>query len=116
MWYGYFYHYYTLGGSIIPVPVLVINGNVEVGDRRPADRFVVGNLKVTYNLTEALFWRIIVQGNSDVEMSSASTLWGWDFFPGSTAYLAYEQYRDSTGHFLLAEQVVFLKVSYMIPL
>ncbi len=116
MWYGYFYHYYTLGGSIIPVPVLVINGNVEVGDRRPADRFVVGNLKVTYNLTDALFWRIIVQGNSDVEMNSVSTLWGWDFLPGSTAYLAYEQRRDSTGQFLLAEQVAFLKVSYMIPL
>ena len=116
MWYGYFYHYYTFGGILIPVPVVVVNCNVEVGDRRPAERFVLGNLKVTYNLTDNVFWRIIVQGNSDNRMSSASTLWGWDFLPGSTAYLAYEQRRDSTGHFSLTEQVAFLKVSYMIPL
>ncbi len=116
MWYGYFYYYYTFQGALIPVPAVVVDGNVEVGDRRPAERFVVGNLKVTYNLTDSLYWRLIVQGNSDVRTSSASTLWGWDFLPGSTAYLAYEQRRDSTGRFLLAEQVAFLKVSYMIPL
>lgn len=62
MWYGYFYHYYTFGGTLIAVPVVVVNGNVEVGDRRPAERFVLGNLKVTYNLTDNVFWRIIVQG------------------------------------------------------
>ncbi len=115
-WYGYFYHYYTCEVGYIPVPVLVFNGNVDVGNRRRGDRFFVGNVKATHNLTETIFWRVIAQGNSDEGTSSASLLWGWDFRPGSTAYLAYEQRRDSTGHFLLAEQVAFLKVSYMVPL
>ncbi|NIT35527.1 MAG: hypothetical protein GTN49_03335 [candidate division Zixibacteria bacterium] len=115
MWYGYVYNYYTAALTVIPTPRLVLNGNVEVGDRRPKERFVVGNLKVTHNLTDDLFWRVILQGNGDDRTSSASVLWGWDFRPGSTAYLAYEQRRDSSGHFLLAEQLAFLKVSYMIP-
>jgi hypothetical protein len=115
MWYGDFYHYYTCEVDYIPVPGLVFNGNVDVGNPRRADRFVVGNLKVTHNLTDDLFWRVILQGNGEDRTSSASVLWGWDFRPGSTAYLAYEQRRDSSGHFLLAEQLAFLKVSYMIP-
>jgi hypothetical protein len=116
MWYGDFYHYYTCEADYVPVPALVFNGNVDVGNPRARARFVVGNLKATHNLTETLFWRFILQGNSDDRTSSGSALWGWDFRPGSTAYLAYEQRRDSSGHFLLAEQVVFLKVSYMVPL
>jgi hypothetical protein len=114
MWYGDFYHYYTAEGDYIPVPAVVINGNAEVGDPRGADRFVVGNVKVTHAVTDDLYWRIIVQGDSASRTSSASLLWGWDFLPGSTAYLAYEQRRDSNGRFLLAEQLAFLKVSYMI--
>jgi hypothetical protein len=116
MWYGDFYHYYTCEADYVPAPALVLNANVDVGNPRARESFVVGNLKATHNLTETLFWRVILQGNSDDRTSSGSALWGWDFRPGSTAYLAYEQRRDSTGHFLLAEQVVFLKVSYMVPL
>ncbi len=115
-WYGDFYHYYTCEADYVPAPALVFNGNVDVGNPRARPRFVVGNLKATHNLTETLFWRVILQGNSDDRTSSGSALWGWDFRPGSTAYLAYEQRRDSSGHFLLAEQVVFLKVSYAVPL
>ncbi|UCH77457.1 MAG: carbohydrate binding family 9 domain-containing protein [Candidatus Coatesbacteria bacterium] len=114
MWYADFYHYYTAEGDYIPVPAVVLNGNAEVGNPRGADRFVVGNVKVTHSVTDDLYWRIIVQGNSAGRTSSASLLWGWDFLPGSTAYLAYEQRRDSNGHFLVAEQLAFLKVSYMI--
>jgi hypothetical protein len=113
-WYGKFYHYYTVGADAIPAPAFVINGNVEVGNPPGPERFVVGNLKLTHNLTDELFWRLILQGNSEYRTSSASALWGWDFQPGSTAYLAYEQRRDSSGHFVLAEQVAFLKISYMI--
>jgi len=114
MWYGEYYHYYTLEADAIPAPAFVLNGNVDVGNPRSGDRFVVGNLKATHNLTEDLFWRVILQGNSADRTSSASVLWGWYFQPGSTAYLAYEQRRDSSGHFALADQLAFLKISYMI--
>jgi hypothetical protein len=115
-WYGGYYHYYQGEFTFIPTPPLVLNADVDVGDPRAGDRFVVGNLKATHNLTERLFWRFILQGNSAERTSTGSVLWGWDFRPGSTAYLAYEQRRDSSGHFLLAEQLAFLKVSYMISL
>jgi hypothetical protein len=115
-YYGDFYHYYTLELDVVPTPPLVFNYNLDVGNRRPAERFFVGNLKVTHNLTDSLFWRLILQGNSDARTSQASVLGGWEFRPGSTAYLAYEQQRDSNGPFLLAEQLLFAKVSYMIPL
>ncbi|HUU57704.1 MAG TPA: DUF5916 domain-containing protein, partial [bacterium] len=85
MWYGEFYHYYTLEVDAIPAPAFVLNGDVELGNPRGGGRFVVGNLKGTHNLTEDLFWRVILQGNSDDRTSSAGVLWGWYFQPGSTA-------------------------------
>jgi hypothetical protein len=114
MWFGDYYHYYGGEFTAIPTPPLVLEADVEVGNPRGGDRFVVGNLKSTHSLSEYLFWRLILQGSSGDRTTSASLLWGWDFRPGSTAYLAYEQRRDSTGHFELAEQVAFLKISYMI--
>jgi hypothetical protein len=114
MWYGDYYHGYYFPGYYIPFPALVLDGIVDVADPRGGDRSVAANFKATYNLTEELYWRITLQGESIGRTSSASVLWGWDFLPGSTAYLAYEQRRDSNGHFSLAEQVMFLKVSYMI--
>jgi len=113
-WYGDFYNYYTAEGDYIPIPAIVLNGNVDLGAPRGDDRFVVGNVKVTYAVTDNLYGRIILQGNSASRTSTASLLGGWDFLRGSTAYLAYEQRRDSNGRFLLAEQLAFLKVSYMI--
>jgi hypothetical protein len=114
MWYGEYYHYYGTEFDAIPFPALVFTGDFEVGNPRSGDRFFVGNLKTTHNLTDELFWRVIVQGDTDSRLSSASVLWGWDFRPGSTAYLAYEQQRDSNLNFVIAEQVAFLKISYML--
>jgi hypothetical protein len=114
MWYGEYYHYYGTEFDAIPFPALVFTGDFEVGNPRSGDRFFVGNLKTTHNLSDELFWRVVVQGDTDSRLSSASVLWGWDFRPGSTVYLAYEQQRDSNLNFVIAEQVAFLKVSYML--
>ncbi|MGD8718204.1 MAG: DUF5916 domain-containing protein [Candidatus Zixiibacteriota bacterium] len=113
-WYGDYYHGYYFTGYYIPFPAFVLRGDVDVANPRAGDRSVAANLKTTHNLTDELFWRIILQGNSAARTSSGSVLWGWDFLPGSTAYVAYEQRRDSNGRFLLAEQVAFVKISYMI--
>jgi hypothetical protein len=112
--YGEYYHNYGGSVSIIPWPVWVVDANATAFNPRSGHRFTVGNLKSTLTVAEGLFWRVILQGDSDARTTLGSTLWGWEFRPGSTAYLAYEQRRDATGHFTLADQLVFLKVSYMI--
>ncbi|UCH77702.1 MAG: hypothetical protein JSU81_08215, partial [Candidatus Coatesbacteria bacterium] len=115
-YYGEYYHNYGGAVSVIPWPVWVVETDATAFNPRSGDRFVVGNLKSTLTVTEGLFWRVILQGDSDARTALGSTLWGWEFRPGSTAYLAYEQRRDATGHFLLADQLLFLKVSYLITL
>ncbi len=114
MYYGEYYHNYGGSFSAIPWPVWVVEADATVYNPRSGDRFTVGNLKSTLTVAEGLFWRVILQGDSDARTALGSTLWGWEFRPGSTAYLAYEQRRDATGHFLLADQLVFLKVSHLI--
>jgi hypothetical protein len=115
-YYGEYYHNYGGSVSLIPWPVWVVEADATVYNPRARDRFTVSNLKSTLTVSEGLFWRVILQGDSDRRSALGSTLWGWEFRPGSTAYLAYEQRRDATGHFTLADQLVFLKVSYMITL
>jgi hypothetical protein len=115
-YYGEYYHNYGGAFSVIPWPVWVVGADATVFNPRGGDRFTVSNLKSTLTVTEGLFWRVILQGDSDARTALGSTLWGWEFRPGSTAYLAYEQKRDATGHFTLADQLVFLKVSYLITL
>jgi len=92
--------------------VLILDG--EVADPAAGDRSVAGNVNATYNFTDDLYLRVLVRADSASRTGLGSALWGWTFRPGSTAYLAYEQQRDANGHFLLAEQLVFLKVSYML--
>ena len=116
MSYGDYYHNYGGEVSLIPWPVWVLDADATVYNPRGAERFYVGNFKSTVNVTEDIFWRVIVLGDSDARTAAASTLWGWEFRPGSTAYLAYEQKRDATGHFALVDQLLFLKVSYLITL
>lgn len=120
-YYGDYYHDYSGNVTLIPTPPLVLKYDAEVAARRAGDRSTAGNLNATYNFAEDLYVRLLVRGvvfrdATDYYARSGlgSMLWGWTFRPGSTAYLAYEQRRDGAGHFLLAEQVVFLKVSYMV--
>jgi len=112
-YYGEYYHDYSGEVTLIPTPPLVLRGDVEVAAPRGGDRSVAGNVNATYIFSENLYARLLVRADSAARAGLASALWGWTFRPGSTAYLAYEQRRDATGHFLLAEQVLFLKVSYM---
>jgi len=114
--YGEYYHNYSGSVSLLPWPVWVVEADATVYNPRGLDRFNVLNLKSTYTVAEGLFWRVILQGDSDARTALGSTLWGWEFRPGSTAYLAYEQKRDATRHFALVDQLLFLKVSYMITL
>jgi hypothetical protein len=114
MYYGEYYHNYNGAFSIIPWSVWVVEANATIYNPRGLDRFRIGNLKSTLTVAEGLFWRVILQGDSNARTALGSTLWGWEFRPGSTAYLAYEQRRDATGHFTLADQLVFLKLSYLI--
>jgi len=116
MYYGDYYHNYGGAVTLIPWSVWVLDADATAYNPRGGDRFYVGNVKSTLNVTEDIFWRVILQGDSAALTAAASTLWGWEFRPGSTAYLAYEQKRDATGHFDLVDQIVFLKVSYMITL
>jgi hypothetical protein len=112
-YYGEYYRDYSGEVTLIPRPPLVLTCDAEVAAPRGRDRATVGNVNATYNVAEGLYARLEVRADSEARAGLGSALWGWTFRPGSTAYLAYEQRRDATGHFLLAEQVVFLKVSYM---
>jgi hypothetical protein len=116
--YGEYYHNYGGAFSVVPLPIWVVEADETVYNPRSSDRsrFHVANFKSTLTVAEGLFWRVILQGDSDARTAAGSTLWGWEFRPGSTAYLAYEQKRDATGHFTLADQLLFLKVSYMITI
>jgi hypothetical protein len=115
-YYGEYYHNYGGAFSVVPRPIWVVEADATAYNPRGDDRFYVGNFKSTVTVAEGLFWRVILQGDSDARTAAGSTLWGWEFRPGSTAYLAYEQLRDATGHFVLADQLIFLKVSYLITL
>jgi hypothetical protein len=114
--YGEYYHNCGGGVTLIPWPIWVIEADADVVNPRGGDRYHVDNFKSTLTLAEDFFWRVIVQGDSDTRTAAGSTLWGWEFRPGSTAYLAYEQRRDGNDHFALVDEVVFLKVSYMITI
>jgi hypothetical protein len=113
-YYGDYYRDYYGEVTLLPFGGFVLTMDGEVAVPRDEDRSVAGNVNATYCFTDDLYWRVLARADSASRTGLASTLWGWDYRPGSTAYLAYEQRRDSTGHFLLAEQIVFLKVSYMI--
>lgn len=113
-YYGEYYHDYSGEVTLIPTPPLVLKCDAEVAAPRAGDRSTAGNANATYSFSEDLYVRLLVRADTAARAGLGSVLWGWTFRPGSTAYLAYEQRRDASGHFLLAEQVVFLKVSYMV--
>ncbi len=116
MYYGEYYHNYGGTFSAVPRPVWVVEADETAYNPRGRERFHVANVKSTLTVAEGLFWRVILQGDSNARTALGSTLWGWEFRPGSTAYLAYEQKRDAAGHFALVDQLVFLKASYLITL
>lgn len=101
--------------TLIPGSLLALKSDIDVAVPRVGDRSLAANLDATFNVMPTIYWRLNVRANSADRTGLANTLWGWDFRPGSTAYLAYQQKRDTTGHFVLADQMVFIKVSYMFP-
>ncbi len=127
-YYGTRYNDLELDLTVVPFPALEVDLGTEFIDaiyesadpehNTAADRMqVVANLKVTHNVFDSLYWRAIVQGDNQDDMYLGSFLVGWEYLPGSNAYLAYEENRFNnydTGELELVDKRVFLKASYML--
>ncbi|MCP4230443.1 MAG: carbohydrate binding family 9 domain-containing protein [bacterium] len=129
--FGQRYNDFGIGSSITPMAALQIGLDVEVVDpyftadeRNAADfdpltdkSYAVANFNVVHNILDNLYWRAIVQGDSNNDAYLGSLLVGWEYLPGSKAYLAYEEQRDdSVGDFELSERRISLKGSYLLNL
>jgi hypothetical protein len=127
-YYGESYNDVEVDLRVLPLPSLQVELDTEFIDaiyeptdpeyETAADRLqIVANLKVTHNILDNLYWRAILQGDNEDDMYLGSFLVGWEYFPGSNAYLAYEENRFNnydTGEFELVDRRVFLKASYML--
>jgi hypothetical protein len=126
--FGAEYNNYSLETTFIPIAKLQIGLDAEITDpildrndpdyTEEADEpFGVANIRIVNNITENLYWRALVQGNTSSDIYLGSALVAWTYQPGSTAYLAYEEERldsSTTGDLELIDRQVFLKVSYML--
>jgi hypothetical protein len=125
-YYGAKYNYLELDVTVLPFPTVQFELDTEFIDPiyGPADAeygtaadklSVVANFKVTNNIIDNLYWRGIVQGDNEDDLYLGSFLVGWEYQPGSNAYLAYEEERLKSGRgFELVDRRVFLKGSYML--
>ncbi|MCP4230441.1 MAG: carbohydrate binding family 9 domain-containing protein [bacterium] len=127
-YYGMKYNDLELDLTVLPISSLEVDTEIEFIDPRyeptdpeyktAADRLqIVANVKVTHNILDNLYWRAILQGDNKDDLYLGSFLVGWEYLPGSNAYLAYEERRfDSpvTGDFEFEDRRVFLKASYML--
>jgi hypothetical protein len=125
-YYGARYNDLELELTVLPFPTLQFELDTEFVDPiyGPADEeygtaadklSVVANFKVTNNIVDKLYWRAIVQGDNEDDLYLGSFLVGWEYQPGSNAYLAYEEERfKSERAFELVDRRVFLKGSYML--
>jgi hypothetical protein len=127
-YYGTRYNDLELGLTVVPIPALEVDTEVEFIDpiyepsepehETAADRMqVAANLKITHNVFDNLYWRAIIQGDNQDDIYLGSLLLGWEYLPGSNAYLAYEESRFNdydTSNLELVDRRVFLKASYML--
>jgi hypothetical protein len=69
---------------------------------------------VRYQITKDIFTRIFFESNLDSHQHHLNFLIGYNYFPGSYLYLAYNEQRDnSVGKFRLNERVLMLKATYL---
>jgi hypothetical protein len=126
--YGARYNDFYTEFSLIPFSKLQFGLNAEVVDpiygagepdygTEADDPFMVVNAKVVNRITDDLYWRAILRGNSEFDVYLASGLVGWTYLPGSTLYVAFEEQRDnSTGSMDLLDRRLFVKISYLISI
>jgi hypothetical protein len=111
--YGEVYNTYSADFTLIPLSVLQINTGLGVSDPVDDSPFAAINLKLTHNIKQNLFWRVIVQSNTQDHTHLGSFLIGWEYLPGSRLYVAYEERRDNTsGNMDVLDRRVFAKISY----
>ena len=69
---------------------------------------------IKYQITKDIFTRVFFESNLDSHQHQLNFLIGYNYFPGSYLYLAYNEQRDnSTGKFRLKERVLMLKANYL---
>jgi hypothetical protein len=67
-----------------------------------------------YQITKDIFTRLFFESNLDSHQHQLNFLIGYNYFPGSYLYLAYNEQRDnSAGEFKLKERVLMLKATYL---
>lgn len=112
--YGENYNTYIANVTLIPMSVLQFNTGLEVNDPAAGSTFAAVNFKLTHNIMQNLFWRAIVQSNTQDHTHLGSFLVGWEYLPGSRLYVAYEERRDNTsGNMDVLDRRVFAKISYL---
>jgi hypothetical protein len=113
--YGDVYNTYSADVTLIPMSVLQVNTGLEVNDPTVGSTFAAVNLKLTHNILQNLFWRAIVQSNTQDHTHLGSFLVGWEYLPGSRLYVAYEEQRDNTsGEMDILDRRLFAKISYLL--
>jgi hypothetical protein len=71
-----------------------------------------GNQSIVWNPIQNLFFRLTGRENTQLDHYFFGALGGWTFLPGSTAYVAYNEYHDDPER-KLTERDVFIKAGYM---
>jgi hypothetical protein len=113
--YGDVYNTYSADVTLIPISVLQVNTVLEVNDPAADSPFTAVNFKLTHNVLQNLFWRAIVQSNTQHHTHLGSFLVGWEYLPGSRLYVAYEERRDNTsGKMDILDRRLFAKISYLL--
>jgi|GEM_PF-741917 len=127
-YFGVEYNDYQIETTLIPIATLQFGLDFEITDpildrnapdySDEADKpIAAANFRVIHNINEDLYWRAIVQGNTDSDVYLGSALVAWEYLRGSTAYVAYEERRGKSGdEFALIDRMVFVKMSYLLTL
>jgi hypothetical protein len=71
-----------------------------------------GNQSLVWNPMQNLFFRLTGRENTQLDHYFFGALGGWTYQPGSTAYIAYNEYHDNPER-RLTERDVFIKAGYM---
>jgi len=131
--FGQRYNDFGLNATITPISFLQAGFDLEVIDPYFTEEerngtgfdpdtdkvYAVANFNIVHNVLENLYWRAIVQGDTDSDVYLGSLLVGWEYLPGSKMFLAFEDKRmqdEITGDYELQNRRVSLKGSYLLNL
>ena len=132
--FGYDLNYWGGGFSFNPFSRLTLAYDVDYetlqayyyneSKERVRDRyeFIINRIHGELNITDELAARLFVQSSSDLGHYATNALLSYEFAKGSHVYLVYnekrlyrDRLRDELGRRLL-DQIVFLKVNYLLGL